>query len=156
MKKNNDYKRNHQHHEGHGKNHHQKREEKHLLKKQIIKALQRKGQVNFSELVLKLDIQPSKLFRILKNFEHKGLIYHEKEQQPEVAAGKKGKAFHKHEKKSVHHRNADRKRVHAGGHHCSRRADKGGQKKEHSHRAHKHGKGPWQHGGNVKIGLVPA
>lgn len=156
MKKNNDYKRHQQHHEGHGKDHHQKHEERHLLKKQLIKVLQRKGQVNFSELVLKLDIQPSKLFRILKMFEHKGLIYHDKEQQPEVAAGKKEKAFHKHGKKSVHHRDAARKRVHAGNHHCSRKSDKGEQEKRHSQKGHKHSKGPWQHGGNIKIGLVPA
>lgn len=153
----------HKHHPHHGHHHGesgQQFDEKHLLKKRIIKLLKRKEQVNFSQLVFKLDIQPSKLFHVLKKLEQKGLIYHEKEGSHRDKPGKeniKAGKHHGHEKQHFHHQgHKDEKGKGRCGHHSSRPKCGAQQEKchNHCHQKNKSGKAPWQRAGNVKIGLA--
>lgn len=153
----------HQHitHQHHGNNHEReghKREKSHLLKKRIVKILTRKEQVNFNDLVFQLDVQPSKLFRILKKLEHKGLNYHREDKMK----AHKGSADqirtdkpYRNSVRHAHHQTGDTEERKEGCHHCGNHAEKCERCCKHFHKKYKNGKGSWQKSGNT-IGLEPA
>lgn len=68
-----------------------RKQEKHMLKKKIVKILRKRGQVSFDGLIRKLDVDPRRLFKILTKLERKGVVAQE------------GRTHHHH-----HHHKADR------------------------------------------------
>ncbi len=50
------------------------KDNKHVLKKKIVKILRKRRQVSFDELIHKLDIAPSRLFKVLNKLERRGIV----------------------------------------------------------------------------------
>lgn len=63
------------------------KQNKHILKKKIVKILKKRGQVSFDDLIRKLDVEPSRLFKILAKLDRRGVVEQERREPHE--AGKK-------------------------------------------------------------------